>query len=90
MTLRAKLRAQASHELAGLVTKLQDRATELTSEVDQMWGTDLLKLAAGGRTDTIKDKLLTRLTNHKEIELEKFFDQQQDLPLETPEKGKSK
>lgn len=90
MSLRAKLREQATSQLDGLVEKLQERATELTAGVDQMWGSDLLKLAAGGRTDTIKDKLVTRLTNHKEFELEKFFDQQQALPLETPEKGKSK
>ena len=95
MTLRAKLREQATSQLDGLVEKLQERAAELTTGVDQMWGSDLLKLAAGGRTDTIKDKLVTRLTNHKEVELEKFFDQQQQLPLddtpaEAPEKGKSK
>lgn len=90
MTLRAKLREQAASQLDGLVEKLQERATELTAGTDQMWGTDLLKLAAGGRTDTVKDKLVTRITNQKEIDLEKFFDQQQKLPLEDPEKGKSK
>lgn len=95
MTLRAKLREQATSQLDGLVEKLQERASELVKDIDQMWGTDLLKLAAGGRTDTVKDKLVTRLTNHKEVELEKFFDQQQSLPLGDtpegpPEKGKSK
>lgn len=95
MTLRAKLREQAASQLDGLVEKLQERATELTAGTDQMWGTDLLKLAAGGRTDTVKDKLVTRITNQKEIDLEKFFDQQQKLPLdhsmsEALDKGKSK
>lgn len=91
MTLRAKLREQAAAQLDGLVKEIQERATFLTSDIDQMWGTDLLKLAAGGRTDTVRDKLVTRLTNHKELELEKFFDQQQELPIEEPPaKGKQK
>ena len=91
MSLRKKLREQATKQLDGLVKEIQDRATFLTSDIDQMWGTDLLKLAAGGRTDTVKDKLVTRLTNHKELELEKFFDQQQELPIEEPaKKGKEK
>jgi 2-oxo-4-hydroxy-4-carboxy--5-ureidoimidazoline (OHCU) decarboxylase len=95
MSLRKKLREQATSQLDGLVEKLQERATELTEGIDQMWGTDLLKLAAGGRTDTIKDKLVTRLTNHKEMELEAFFNKQQDLPIEAPAeeppaKGKQK
>jgi len=88
--LRKRLREQAGDQLDGLVEKLQERATELTSDIDQMWGTDLLKLAAGGRTDTIRDKLVTRLTNHKELELEKFFNQQQELLEDPPAKGKSK
>lgn len=96
MSLRKRLREQAAGQLDGLVEQLQERATELTRDIDQMWGTDLLKLAAGGRTETVKDKLVTRLTNHKELELEKFFDQQQKLPIEepppeeTPAKGKQK
>ncbi len=96
MSLRKRLREQAAEQLDGLVKEIQERATFLTSDIDQMWGTDLLKLAAGGRTDTIRDKLITRLTNHKEGELEKFFNKQQGLPLEKPpaeekpEKGKSK
>lgn len=90
MSLRAKLREQATSQLDGLVKELQEFAVSQTTGIDQMWGTDLLKLAAGGRTNTVKDKLVTRLTNFKEIELEKFFDQQQDLPLETPDKGESK
>lgn len=81
MSLRKRLRAQASDQLDGLVVKLQERAAELTQGIDQMWGSDLLKLAAGGRTDTLKDKLVTRLTNHKEAELEKFFNQQEELDL---------
>jgi hypothetical protein len=93
MGLRKRLRAQATEELDKLVIELQTKAAELTADIDQMWGSDLLKLAAGGRTDTIKDKLVTRLTNHKEHELEKFFNRQQELlpeEEEKPAKGKSK
>lgn len=95
MSLRKRLREQASSQLDGLVEKLQERATELTADIDSMWGTDLLKLAAGGRTDTLKHKLVTRLTDHKEHELEKFFNRQQPLPIEEPAekppaKGKQK
>ncbi len=86
MSLRKRLREQAAGQLDGLVEKLQERATELTTGIDQMWGTDLLKLAAGGRTKTIEDKLVTRLTDHKEVELEKFFNNQQDLPLKSQDK----
>ena len=95
MSLRKRLRAQAAEELDKLVIEVQTKAAELTEGVDSMWGTDLLKLASGGRTDTIRDKLITRLTNHKEHELEKFFNRQQELLEEPaaekpPAKGKSK
>ena len=91
MSLRPKLRAQAAGDLDDLVSLLHIRAAELVEGIESMWGTDLLKLAAGGRTETIKDKLITRLTDHKEFELEKFFDQQQQaLPLESQDKGESK
>jgi len=89
MSLRKRLREQAAGQLDGLVEQIQERATELTRDIDQMWGADLLKLAAGGRTDTIKDKLVTRLTNHKEAELEKFFNQQQQMDLVPSKKGGS-
>jgi len=90
MSLRKRLRQQASEELDGLVEKLQERAAELTAGVDTMWGSELLKLAAGGRTNTLKHDLVTKMTNHREHELEKFFNRQQDLPIEEPDKGKSK
>lgn len=89
MSLRKRLREQAAGQLDGLVEQLQERATELTRDIDQMWGTDLLKLAAGGRTETVKDKLVTRLTNHKELELEKFFNKQQQMDLVPSKKGGS-
>jgi len=90
MSLRKRLREQAAGQLDGLVEQLQERATELTQGIDQMWGTDLLKLAAGGRTETVKEKLVTRITNHKELELEKFFNKQQQMDLVPDKKGSSK
>ena len=42
---------------------------------------DLLRLSAGGRTESLRKKMVNQLTNHKEAELEKFFNSQQDLPL---------
>lgn len=92
--LRKRMRAKASEELDGLVVKLQVKAAELVAGVNEISGTDLLKLAAGGRTDTLKDKMVTRLTDHHENQLEAFFNDQQELLPESPvvevPKGKSK
>ena len=45
---------------------------------------DVAKLIAGGRTDTLRDKLIKRMVNKNEQAMYDKFMSQPDLPLEEP------
>ena len=91
MTLRQRLREAAETDLDELIDRLQDDAADLIVQHPKILTKDLLKLAAGGRTDSVRTKVVTALTNQKEVELEKFFNKQQELPMSKPElKAKDK
>lgn len=90
MSLRNRLREAAETDLDNLILRLQDNAVELIVQHPKILTQDLLKLAAGGRTDTVRTKVVTVLTNQKEVELEKFWNDQQSLPLDPEPKAKGK
>jgi len=91
MSLRKKLRYQAEAQLDKMLNALWVAAEEQIGEIPGIRAPELLKAASGGRTDTIKHELVTKITNYKELELERFFNRQQDLELEEKAgKGKSK
>jgi len=92
MNLRKRLRKQAETDLTMMTVKLSTEATKLADRIPGLQQRDLLLIAAGGRTETMKDKAITAITNNKEKELEDFFNKQQELlpEEEKPAKGKSK
>jgi len=91
MSLRTKLRYKAEAALDQMVNECWITATEQLKGIDGIRPNELLKMAAGGRNNTLKHALVTKITDHKERELEKFFNQQQELlPEEKAGKGKPK
>ena len=96
MGLRQRLREKASGELHRMEMELHVAADKLRKGIPGISVADLLKLAAGGRTGTLRHGLVTAMTNHLESELEKHYNRQQDLLEEPPfdkegkDKGKSK
>jgi len=92
MSLRKRLREAAETDLDDLISRLQEAALDLTSQYpnNNYLPQDLLKLAAGGRTDTVRTKVVTVLMKQKEAELVKFFENNQQLLLDPKPKAKDK
>ena len=89
MSLRKRLRDQAAKELQVIVDGLRESAM-MVAKVRGLNTDDFLRIAAGGRTDSITAKAITDMANHKERELERIYNNQKGLPIEEPVKGKSK
>ena len=89
MSLRQRLRVQAEDQLNGLIEQTREVVGELVNKTPSLSVIDdMLKLAAGGRTESLRIKTITALTNYKEKELEDFFNKQQDLLIEEPKPKK--
>ena len=80
MSLRTRLKKQAEADLVEMSKGLAEVARLACEDSGVDW-MDLLKLAVGGRTATIRSKSVAALVNVKEIELEKLLDSQEKLDL---------
>ncbi len=89
MSLRKRLRDQAATELNIIVGSLQEFAAKIGNSRG-LNHLDVLRIAAGGRTDSIIAKVITDMANYKEAELEKIYNEQLVLELEEQKKGKEK
>ena len=79
-TLRQRLRAKAAQQLA----ELEERTKEaiLLQRKGAVYSVeDMARLVAGGNTKTLREKLVTAMTNELESELEALFNRQENLPL---------
>jgi len=66
-TLKAKLRERAERELNGLVDALIVSAGRRAPK--SITGSELLRIAAGGKTQVLRNKAIKALTDAKEAEL---------------------
>ena len=90
MGLRKRLREKAGSDLHDITTDLAEYAQKLCKDIPGITARNLMLLTAGGRVATLREKLVTALTNHKERELEEHYNRQQQMDLVPKEKGKSK
>ena len=67
-TLKEKLRGIAEAELSGMISDLQVHAVKLTKD-SAVIGETLLRLAAGGKVQVLRNKAIKALTDAKEAEL---------------------
>lgn len=93
MSLRKRLRDQAAKELKVAGDDVYKAAAKI-AEKHGVNTYDLLRITAGGRTDSIVAKAITDMANHKEAELERIYNDQIGLDLSesggTSKKGKAK
>ena len=90
LSLRKILRDQAAKELKVIVADTQTYAIQRGKKAG-IGHNDLLRIAAGGRTDSLTAKAITDMAKYKEAELEKFYNAQLKLPIEgSDKKGKVK
>lgn len=80
MSLRARLKKQAEADLDIMVEECRRVSDETVADTG-VDATELLKLAVGGRTDTIKTKALKALADAHEDQLEELLDSQEKLDL---------
>ncbi len=84
MSLRIRLKEQAETDLHEMELQCLGYAEGLVSGTD-LSAKNLLRLAIGGRTETIKAKAVSVLVNRKEVALEALFvENQGDLALIPP------
>lgn len=84
MGLREEMRSSCTKQLDKMVANIVEMAGELTAEtgIDAL---ELLKLASGGRTDTLEKKLLRVLYARAEEAMVKIWNDQLDLLKTDPE-----
>lgn len=84
MTLRQRLRHDADEkigELEQLVSKAVTDAVEGAGV--ELNPYDVMRLCTGGQTKSLRERVITELANQKEAELEKIYNDQQDLSFGT-------
>jgi hypothetical protein len=81
MTLRQRLRADAEKKLDSLIAAAGDAVDEILAGTNlAAW--DLMHLASSKQNKTLRAHMVTELANQKEDELERLYNNQQDLDLE--------
>lgn len=81
LTLRQRLRADAEEKLDGLIKAAGDAVDEILAGTNlAAW--DLMHLASSKQNKTLRAHMVTELANQKEAELERLYNNQQDLDLE--------
>jgi len=90
--LRQLLREKSGKNLDKLIDKMATAARDVANQ-SGIKPSELMKITIGGRTDTLRTKLVTILANDLEADLLNMYNNQQDLPLDEPmapsDKGKS-
>ena len=80
MTFRQRLRADADKKLQYMDSIVRILVTEaLKSEGIGISTTDIMRLASGTQTQSLRLRLIGELANEKEAELEKLYNKQMDL-----------
>ena len=88
MTFRQRLRADAEDKLQQMESTVRLLATDaLKSEGTTINPFDVMRLASGTQTKSLRYRLIGELANEKEAELEALYNKQQDLPLKAGSDG---
>lgn len=82
MTLRQRLRADAEKKLGELEVAAKDAVyAVLNARKTRMLAGDLMHLISVRQNKTLRESLITELSNEKEAELEELYNKQQGLDL---------
>lgn len=79
MTLRQRLREQSEERLDKIVATMLAACNRVSDEHQtdiNMF--DVMRLISGTQTKTVRERLVVDLTNEREVQLEKFFNNQVD------------
>jgi len=83
MTFRQRLRATAEERLSKMTNATAARCMDVCKESKtEINPYDVMRLAAGKRNESLHYRLVSELANEMEAELERIYNNQQDLPLE--------
>lgn len=85
MTFRQRLRAQSEDRLKEMVKTVQILVVESVKPVSEINPYDVMRLACGKQTKSLRNRLIGELANEHEAELEKIYNKQQDLSFGTKE-----
>ena len=84
MTFRQRLRAEAEERLDNIRSLMTIAAMRACEEANtDINPHDVMRLVSGTQTKSLRTRLITELANEKEAELEKIYNNQQDLGLES-------
>lgn len=82
MTLRQRIRADAEKKLEELQVECKDAVyAVLIARKTRMAADDLMHLISTNQNKTLRDKLITELSNEAEAALEELYNKQQGLDL---------
>ncbi len=79
MTFRQRLRAQSEERLQHMESAIRILATESVKAVSAINPFDVMRLASGTQTKSLRHRLVTELANEAEAELEALYNKQMDL-----------
>ena len=85
MTFRQRLRIAAGDKLDGLLEQIVERVDELVVIHTEINKYDLMRLACGGRTAALRNRLITELADEAEAKMEEIYNRQISLRLEKPD-----
>ena len=85
-SFRQRLRGQAGERLAKMIMSCIAMVTDEVAKQTKINPYDVMRLACGGQTKTLRTRLITELANETYLELERlYYNNQQKLPLKTEE-----
>ena len=88
MTFRRRLRADAEKKLDSMLNTVWILACEaVKADGSATKPADLMRLLSSGQTKSLRNRLVTKLANEKVAELERIYNNQQELPLKVEESG---
>lgn len=80
MTLRQRLRADANVKLGEIEQLVADAVGKAVGKAGvELNPYDVMRLCLGGRTKSIRDKLVRELANQAEAELQRIYNDQMNL-----------
>ena len=80
MTFRQRLRGQSEEQLNKII-KLAYDAVDKAKGGTKISTVNLMRMCSGTQTKTLRDQLVTQLSNEAEAELEAIYNRQQGLDL---------
>ena len=83
ISFRQRLREQSAERLLKMEQTIRILVVESIKPVSEINPYDVMRLALGGQTKTLRGRLITELSNEVMAELERlYYNNQQKLPLD--------